>query len=63
MYEGGESIGDGDVEDGGGVSGDGVYRGSTEPVLDLLSDSYSDEDRIFSVGNSRSFSCPAYTVY
>ena len=63
MYEGGESIGDGDVEAGGGVGGDGVYRGSAEPVLDSLSDSYSDEDRIFSVGNSRSFSCPAYTVY
>ena len=63
MYEGGESIGDGDVEGGGGVGGDSVYRGSAEPVLDSLSDSYSDEDRIFLVGNSRSSSCPAYTVY
>ena len=60
MYEGGKLISDGNVEDGGGVGGDGVYRGSTEPVLDSLSDSYSDED---SVGNSRSSSCPAYTVY
>ena len=58
MYEGSESIGDGDVE-----GGDDVYRGSAEPVLDSLSDLYSDEDRIFSVGNSRSSSCPAYTVY
>ena len=63
MYEGGESISDGDVEGGGGVDSNGIYRGSTEPVLDSLSDSYSDEDRIFSVGNSRSSSCPAYTVY
>ena len=62
MYKGGESIGDGDVEDGGGVGGDDVYRGSAKPVLDLLSDSYSDEDRIFLVGNSRSSSCPTYTV-
>ena len=63
MYKGGELIGDGDVEGGGGVDSNGIYRGSTEPVLDSLSDSYSDEDRIFSVGNSRSSSCPAYTVY
>ncbi len=62
MYEGSESIGDSDVEGSGGVGGDDVYRGSTEPVLDLLSNLYSDEDRIFSVGNSRSSSCPAYTV-
>ena len=63
MYKGGELIGDGDVEGGGGVDSNGIYIGSTEPVLDSLSDSYSDEDRIFSVGNSRSSSCPAYTVY
>ena len=33
MYEGGESISDGDVEGGGGVGGDDVYRGSAKPVL------------------------------
>ena len=63
VYKGGESIGDGDVEGGGGVGGDGVYKGSAEPVLDSLSDLYSDEDRIFSIGNSRSSSCPVYTIY
>jgi len=63
VYEGSESIGDGDVEGGGGVGDDDVYRGSAEPVLDSLSDLYSDKDRIFSVGNSRPSSCPAYTVY
>ena len=40
-----------------------MYRGSTEPVLDSLFDSYSEKDRIFLVGNSKSSSCPAYTVY
>jgi len=45
------------------VGGDELYKESAEPVLDLLSDSYSEEDRIFSVGNSSSSSCPAYTVY
>jgi len=53
----GESIGEnnnvGKVSD--------VYRGSTEPVLVLLSDLYSDDDEI-SVCNSRSFSYPAYTA-
>ena len=56
-------MGEGDVEDGGGVGGDDVYRGSAEPVLDSLSNLYSDEDKIFSVGSSRSSSYPAYTVY
>jgi len=63
LYCGGESMGEGDVEGGGGVGGDDVYKGSAEPVLDSLSDSYSDEDKIFSVGSNRSSSCPAYTVY
>jgi len=58
LYYGGESMGEGDVE-----GGDDVYKGSAEPVLDLLSDLYSDEDRIFLVGSSRSSSCPAYTIY
>ena len=56
-------MGESNVEGGGGVGDDDVYRGSAEPVLDSLSDSYSNEDRIFLVGSSRSSSCPAYTVY
>jgi len=52
-------MGEGDDEGGS----EDVYNGKAEPVLVLLSDSYSDEDRIFSVGNNRSSSCPAYTVY
>jgi len=63
LYWGGELIGEGDDEGGGGDGGEDVYNGKVEPVLVLLSDSYSDEDRIFSVGNSRSSSCPAYTIY
>jgi len=63
LYWGGESIGECDDEGGGGDGGEDVYNGKVEPVLVSLSDSYSDEDRIFSVGNSRSSSCPAYTVY
>jgi len=51
-------MGEGDVEDG-----DDVYRGSVEPVLDSLSNLYSNEDRIFSVGSSRSSSYPTYTIY
>jgi len=37
-----------------------VYRGSMEPVLVLLSDSYSDDDEI-SVSDSRYSSYSAYT--
>jgi len=44
MYKGGELIGDSNC--GSGVGGDDMYRGSVEPVLVSLSDSYSDEDRI-----------------
>ena len=63
LYWGRESIGEGDDEGGGGDGSKDVYSGKAEPVLVSLSDLYSDEDRIFSVGNSRSSSCPAYTVY
>ena len=63
MYWGGELIGKGDDEGGGGDGGEDVYNGKAEPVLVSLLDSYSDKDRIFLVGNSRSSSCPAYTVY
>ena len=51
-------MGEGDDDCGGGEGGEDVYNGKAEPVLVSLSDSYSDEDRIFSVGNSRSSSCP-----
>ena len=47
----------GDGESGG--SGD-MYKGSAEPVLVLLSDSYSNDDEI-SVSDSRYSSYPAYT--
>jgi len=50
---------EGDDEGGSGDGSEDVYNGKAEPVLVSL----SDEDRIFLVGNSRSSSCPAYTVY
>jgi len=46
-----------DVGDGGGNN---MYRGSAEPVLVLLSDSYSDDGEIL-VSDSRYSSYPAYT--
>ena len=48
-------------ESGGGVGGDDVYNGKTEPALVLVSDSYSDNKAI-SVSNSRYSSYPAYTI-
>ena len=45
---------------GVGESSGTVYRGSVEPVLVSLSDSYSDDDEI-SVSDSRYSSYPAYT--
>ena len=56
LYEGGESIGESD--DGGGSSD--VYKGRGEPMLVLLSDSYSDDEAI-SVSDSKYSSYPAYT--
>ena len=38
-----------------------MYKGSVDPVLDSLSNSYSDEDSV-SISDSRPSSCPAYTV-
>jgi len=38
-----------------------VYKGKAEPVLDSVSDSYS-EDEIISVCDSRPSSSPAYTI-
>ena len=61
MYEGSESIGEGDVDCGGGVGGVDVYNGNAKPVLDSVSDSYS-EDKIISVCNSKPSSSPAYTI-
>ena len=58
---GGESIVDIGDESGGGVGGDDVYNGKTEPVLVSVSDSYSDDEAI-SVSDSRYSSYPAYTV-
>jgi len=39
-------MGDGVCDCGGRVGGDEMYRGSVEPVLDSLSDLYSEKDRI-----------------
>ena len=52
-------MGDGDDDSGGGGGGDDVYKGSMEPVLVLLSNSYS-EDEIL-VCDSRYSFYPAYT--
>ena len=59
-YRGGESIGKGD-DDGGGVGGEGVYSGNTEPTLVLVSDLYSEDEEI-SVGNSGPSSSPTYML-
>jgi len=55
----GELMGVGESSSGDG-GGDNVYRGSAEPVLVSLSDSYSNNDKI-SVSDSRYSSYPAYT--
>jgi len=52
-------MGIGESSDGGG-GGDNMYKGSAEPVLVSLSNSYSDDDEIL-VSDSRYSSCPAYT--
>ena len=49
----------GGVDDG--VGGEDVYSGNAEPVLDSVSDLYS-EDEIISVYDSRPSSSPAYTI-
>ena len=48
-------------DDGGGMGGDDIYRGKTEPALVSVSDSYSEDEEI-SVCDSGSSSSPAYTV-
>ena len=50
----------GDDDGGGSDGGDDVYKDNAEPVLDSVSDSYSDDDSI-SICDSRPSSCPAYT--
>jgi len=50
-------VGDG----GGGVGGEDVYSGKTEPALVLVSDSYSEDEEI-SVRDSGPSSSPAYTI-
>ena len=55
MGEGGDDCG------GGGVGGEEVYSGNTEPALVSVSDSYS-EDEIISVCDSRPSSSPAYML-
>ena len=52
----------GDVDNGGGgVGGEDVYSGRTEPALVSVSDLYSKDEEI-SVCDSRSSSSPAYTI-
>ena len=58
---GGESIDSIDDDGGGGVGGDDVFSGKTEPALVSVSDSYS-KDEIISVCDSRPSSSPAYTA-
>ncbi len=53
-------MGNGD-DDGGGNGGKDVYKGRAEPMLVLLSNSYSKDDSI-SICDSRPSSCPAYTI-
>jgi len=48
------------VGDDNGDGGEDVYKGSVEPVLVSLSNSYFEDDKI-SVCNSRYSSYPAYT--
>jgi len=46
LYAGGELIGEGVVDCGGGVGGEDMYKGKAEPVLASVSDLYSDDDSI-----------------
>jgi len=54
-------MGKGDDKSGGGVGGEDVYKGKAEPVLDSVSDSYS-EDEIISICDSGPSSSPTYTI-
>ena len=46
---------------GGGVGGEDVYSGNTEPALVSVSDLYSEDEEI-SVGDSGPSSSPTYTL-
>ena len=46
---------------GGGVGGDDVYRGKTEPALVSVSNLYSEDEVIF-VCDSGPSSSPTYTI-
>ena len=48
-------------DDGGGVGGEDVYNGRTEPALVSVSDSYSEDEEI-SVCDSGPSSSPTYTI-
>ena len=61
LYNGGESIGDNEVDGGGGVGGKDVYSGRAEPVLVSLSDSHS-EDEAISISDNRYSSYSTYTA-
>ena len=49
------------MSDGDDDGGEDIYSGKAEPILVLLSDSYS-EDKEISVCDSRPSSSPTYTV-
>ena len=53
-------MGKGD-DKGGGVGGEDVYNGKTEPALVSVSDSYS-KDEIISICDRRPSSSSAYTI-
>ena len=55
MGEGGDDCG------GGGVGGEEVYSGNTEPALVSVLDSYSKDEEI-SVGDNGPSSSPTYTL-
>jgi len=61
LYEGGESMGDGNDDCGGGEGGEDVYNSRTEPALVSVSDSYS-EDEIISVRGSGPSSSPTCMI-
>jgi len=52
---------DSDVDGGGGVGGEDVYNGKTEPMLVSVLNSYS-EDKAISISDSRYSFYPAYTA-
>ena len=61
LYEGGESIGDGNNNGGSDEGGEDVYNGKAKPMLVLVSNLYS-KDEIILVCDSRLSSSPAFTI-